>query len=443
MDSYKKHNLITLAVAVLCVVSFSTFITTVQLKKIEGRRTKGSVIVNSVTNNIILTLNRYLTVTEFWNALIQKDAASVEGFDDISKVIYRNNQALNSIAIAPDGIVSDIYPDLRNSFVGLNLFTSAISKYSAELAKNSHKATITGPITLDDKSSGLLITQPVFTEGSDGPVFWGFSSATIKDKEFFSFVNFDQIVNAGYDYKLWDYEDNPKRKILITQSSAYELKSPTEYHFTVANKKWVLCFAPVTGWINYTHLVLQILSAIIVTILIVQLTHLTFRLRECNYYSSDRVYKDTLTQLFNARKFNIELEKLQRRAIPYGVICIDISTIKHVSDSFNHDQGNELIKVSAKKILSCIKESDRAYRIGGNQFAVVIHGNTDNENYNPICRRITDSLERETTIGSVKIKPIASVGLASFPKDGINFEDIVGEAEKAMYLNKYRKDKEI
>ena len=81
-------------------------------------------------------------------------------------------------------------------------------------------------------------------------------------------------------------------------------------------------------------------------------------------------------------------------------------------------------------------QKDKAFRIGGDEFVVVIHGTHDKKFYEGVIARMRQNVAREVVLNDVTLQVSISAGYARCPEDGTKFEDVVKKADDAVYYNK-------
>jgi diguanylate cyclase (GGDEF)-like protein len=148
-------------------------------------------------------------------------------------------------------------------------------------------------------------------------------------------------------------------------------------------------------------------------------------------------YRDALTNLNNPRSYKEHMEELSKKKLPYGLIFMDLNDFKQVNDTYGHEAGDELLSITAKRLQNSIREKDRAFRIGGDEFVVVIHGTHDKQFYEGVIERMRQNVARDIVVGNgITLKVSISAGFARCPEDGTEFEEVVKIADDAMYKNK-------
>ena len=149
---------------------------------------------------------------------------------------------------------------------------------------------------------------------------------------------------------------------------------------------------------------------------------------------------DEMTGLENLRSFNntmtSEIKKASRYKHVFSVLMIDADGLKVVNDSFGHDAGNHLIKTVAKSIESCLRESDKLARYGGDEFITLLP-ETDCEAALEAAERIRKTVENTSfDLEGNQIKTTVSIGVASYPTHASDLDELLKNADRALYQSK-------
>jgi diguanylate cyclase (GGDEF)-like protein len=149
---------------------------------------------------------------------------------------------------------------------------------------------------------------------------------------------------------------------------------------------------------------------------------------------------DPLTGLLNMRAFNQAIarqERLSRRtAAPFSVLMIDIDNLKTINDRHGHDIGNKAIRLVAESITSGVRASDIVARYGGDEFIVMLpkaHEAAARAAGERIMRRVTNAV---IDAHGQPVGISVSMGLASYPVMADEAEDLLRNADKALYASK-------
>ncbi len=158
----------------------------------------------------------------------------------------------------------------------------------------------------------------------------------------------------------------------------------------------------------------------------------------------ERLYRqahyDPLTALPNRILFRDRLAQelanstagLSRGALLY----IDLDHFKRVNDSVGHAAGDQLLTIIAHRLRSCTKEGDTVARLGGDEFTVILRSVADPDAARSVADRIIQLLQLPVNIGGRDHFVCASVGITLFPDDGATIDDLMRNADTAMYRAK-------
>lgn len=148
---------------------------------------------------------------------------------------------------------------------------------------------------------------------------------------------------------------------------------------------------------------------------------------------------DSLTGLFNRRYFDERLEQEFSRASRYrrlfSVIIIDIDGFKQANDLYGHGYGDQMLQLATTIFHETFRDEDTLYRYGGDEFAMILP-ETTKEGTVDVAERLRDRFARGCSDMAKRVKLSLSIGVASHPEDGANAQDLVGVADRRMYLAK-------
>ena len=152
-------------------------------------------------------------------------------------------------------------------------------------------------------------------------------------------------------------------------------------------------------------------------------------------------FHDTLTGLPNRAHLNVRLEeemkKTRSAASAVGaVMFIDLDDLKTVNDSFGHSCGDEIIKAAAAQIAGVVGPDSFVARVGGDEFIVILPGEENHNRIAQIADMVMSASHREYDISGRNIHMSASIGVTVYPTDGNNVEEILKNADSAMYAAK-------
>ncbi len=145
---------------------------------------------------------------------------------------------------------------------------------------------------------------------------------------------------------------------------------------------------------------------------------------------------DPLTDLPNRVLFREQVEReLQRtnRDEQFALLYIDIDEFKGINDSLGHHVGDELLKVVATRLRSCIRETDLVARLGGDEFAVIQTNAGNVADVVEFVTRIHEAIRQPYQCLGHQLSTDASIGIALAPRDGTDLDQLIKNADLAMY----------
>lgn len=148
-------------------------------------------------------------------------------------------------------------------------------------------------------------------------------------------------------------------------------------------------------------------------------------------------YFDTLTGLANRRNFFNRLTQAialaHREERQVGLLFFDLDNFKDINDTLGHDFGDRLLQHVANRLTEIMRESDTLARLGGDEFVIVLTSIINLESAAIVARRILAILSRPFQIEGKQVFSSTSIGIALFPDDGHDPEDLFKCADTAMY----------
>jgi diguanylate cyclase (GGDEF)-like protein len=145
---------------------------------------------------------------------------------------------------------------------------------------------------------------------------------------------------------------------------------------------------------------------------------------------------DTLTELHNRFHFREELQKALRAEREFSIFWIDLDNFKAINDTLGHLVGDALLKSVAKRLRKAIRQSDVLARIGGDEFAVIRIGAATADQSEPIARRLLRAITIDHMVLGNRISVTASMGIALAPVHGNAADEILKNADLALYSAK-------
>jgi len=148
-------------------------------------------------------------------------------------------------------------------------------------------------------------------------------------------------------------------------------------------------------------------------------------------------HNDTLTGLPNRALFYDRLDQTlalaQRHESKFAVFFLDLDHFKEINDTLGHDMGDLLLRQTATRLINCVRKSDTVARMGGDEFTVIINDATEQGSIEIVAKNILKSLLDPFELNGSTCSVGCSIGIALYPKDGLDSETLLKHADSAMY----------
>lgn len=152
-------------------------------------------------------------------------------------------------------------------------------------------------------------------------------------------------------------------------------------------------------------------------------------------------FVDSLTDLYNGRYLDTVLDKgiadAERFGAPFSLLFLDLDYFKEVNDAYGHLTGGKVLIEISRILKGKVREGDVVIRYGGDEFTVVLP-RTDSPEARDVAERIRRAIKEHVFLGREggSIRLTASIGVATYPTDAKTREDLLDQADRAMYRGK-------
>ncbi len=198
-------------------------------------------------------------------------------FSELAEKIPNEDGVIKAFELAPEGIVTDIYPKQGNEGAfGLDVLREHEQKKDAILARDSGKYTLGGPYQLKQGGTGALLFNPVYQDNnSEQDEFWGFVILVIDWDRFIEEINLDYLSDADFCYRIWTYDRGSSDKIILAESQDNMSDNILTVECTVPNNTWYFDIIHSRGWIPRFYQIMCIVISYIFSLLIATVFYLT------------------------------------------------------------------------------------------------------------------------------------------------------------------------
>ncbi len=149
---------------------------------------------------------------------------------------------------------------------------------------------------------------------------------------------------------------------------------------------------------------------------------------------------DPLTRLLNRAAFADELrrtiERAQRTSGSFALLLLDLDHFKEINDSVGHQAGDLLLRQASRRLRGQVRRSDVLARLGGDEFAVISDHAAPASDSIALAERLTEAVSRPFHVGGVEAHIGTSIGIATFPEDARDGDQLLARADMALYAAK-------
>ena len=244
----------------------------------KNEKTTGKYMAQITEKRVRARLNQYIMLSDLLRNYISAGENLDENtFSELAEKIPNEDGVIKAFELAPDGIVTDIYPKQGNEGAfGLDMLKEHERKKDAILARDSGKYTLGGPYQLKQGGKGALLFNPVYKDNnSEHGEFWGFVILVIDWDRFIGEINLDYLSDADFCYRIWSYDRGSSDKIILAESQDDMPDNILTVECTVPNNTWYFDIIPSRGWIPRLYQIMCIVISYIFSLLIATVFYLT------------------------------------------------------------------------------------------------------------------------------------------------------------------------
>jgi diguanylate cyclase (GGDEF)-like protein len=149
---------------------------------------------------------------------------------------------------------------------------------------------------------------------------------------------------------------------------------------------------------------------------------------------------DALTNLPNRVLFRDRLiqaiAQAQRTGRLVAVMFLDMDNFKSINDTLGHSLGDQFLQIVGQRLVECVRASDTVARLGGDEFTIILNSIASTQDVASVAQKILDELSAPISLGERHLITSASIGITFYPSDATNIDDLIKQADIAMYRAK-------
>ena len=436
MQKLKKRFIVPVVVFILGMCALIGTIYVVGEDQEQQNRTKAQLNAMTYAERIYGELMEGIGVTDTLKQVVISGDGNINKFYDIAANMM--DDSIQSIQIAPNGVVTEIYPKEGNESGKIDLINDSDRGEISRYARDNDTVIMQGTFKLKQGGYGIAVRNPVYLENENGQKsFWGFTIVILKVPEIFS-ESVEALSNFGFKYSLqkcaspWD--DTYER----VYGSKKELNDPVIYDFDVYRDKWRLEILPKSGFYNNSNLIYMFIGGVIIVLLLTGLTVALISINENRKLFKKLAVTDTLTGIYNRLGFNRQVEQYMRQNPQKHcvVAMLDIDDFKLINDVYGHAAGDGVLQKLAESMKQYFSKDVILGRNGGDEFSIFMPDCTVVE-VKPFLKKFTEETRKFYCKGEAHTFTI-SLGFAEYPVLADECSKLMRCADMALYAVKMR-----
>lgn len=402
----------------------------------QQKRTKAKLNAMTYAERIKGELMEGIGVTNTLKQVVISCDGNINRFYDVAANMM--DDSIQSIQIAPNGVVTEIYPEDRNESGKIDLINDSDRGEISRYARDNDTVIMQGPFELKQGGYGIAVRNPVYLENENGQKsFWGFTIVILKVPEIFS-DSVEALSNFGYEYSLQKSASPWDATYVWVYGSKEELNDSVIYDFDVYGDKWRLEILPKSGFYNNNYLIYIVIGGVIIVLLLTGLTAALISINENRKLFKKLAVTDTLTGIYNRHGFDEQVEQYMRQNPQKHcvVAMLDIDDFKLVNDMYGHAAGDGALKKLAESMKQYFSKDVILGRNGGDEFSIFMPDCTVME-VKPSLKKFTEETRKFYGKGEEHTFTI-SLGFAESPVFADNRSQLMRCADMALYEVKMR-----
>ncbi|QZO13584.1 diguanylate cyclase domain-containing protein [Pseudoalteromonas piscicida] len=361
---------------------------------------------------------------------------AVANWSQIVQKTIGKSKLIRHIALAPNNVISDVFPlEGNQAAIGFD-FSSNVEQFrTVELARKSQRVFIAGPLQLVQQGEALIARFPVFSDYPKNKNYWGAISVVMDYQQLVTYSGLTKLQNVEVALRGVDGL-GPLGEVFFGDREVFE--SPdltTVIHLPTGEWQLALNYQIDNAMFGKTKWQTQGMAVLTAFILYLSLLILYRAYRLAHLASM----QDDLTKLPN-RRFVIKqlTELLDRSEQPSFVLLnLDLNNFKQVNDKFGHEVGDKLLLHVSSILMNSVRVYDFIARLGGDEFVIILHRVSEDALVNSIIKNIKEQVEKQPLqVDRHTIQTTVSVGYAFPSANQDSVSELMARADHNMYYDK-------
>jgi len=428
---HKKAVLIAIITGTLFSVIFYTFAWYEMVRQSHVREIQATELFAIYDNelNSLVYSNIYLMKGFIAYMHTKDDLEDANIYTFMDNLLNSQMHIINNVGILKDTTIVWNYPyESNKGTIGIDLAKNDAQETYVNLVKSTLRPIFQGPVNLVQGGTGYILRYPILDVDKR---YWGQASIILKE---------DVFINA-----IKTFEEQLGVKSIITSNGSLihgaEIQGANDIYWFELNENLFIWRVGIKlndgyGSNNFIRIALFIVTLIVLLIFSAS----TFFVVRANEVIKHESIHDHLTGLRNRNSLDETMQQVfsaaDRNSHKVGILLIDLNKFKEINDTHGHAVGDEVLRVTAQRLKLAARLSEMIFRVGGDEFLVVVPVIENEDNLQKVIERLRSHLTFKLDLSGYNITVTASIGSAMYNKDGCDFDTLFQIADKRMYAEK-------
>lgn len=428
--------------ASLCVLLFVILaaggLVVVQLDRVQRQVTDDRLVLTQA-GTVRAAVEEELYRTVNLGAALRAYVVAHPGLEDEDHIrvmladLYEQGEHVHTFGLAPDEVITHVHPVEGNEAVLGVAYRDLPDQYpSVERARRTRTSVLTGPVELVQGGTGLANRTPVFLP--DG-TYWGVVSLTLDVDSILEEVH-RRTDDVPIAWALRTAGTDGVGSVMIDGDPSLFRPGAVTSTFAVPDGTWEVAAVPQGGAGTDWRALGLAVAVLVVSAL---LAGLFYRVVADRWTVLELSLHDPLTGLPNRRlldeRYELVVAQARRAGRPFSLVYLDLDQFKPVNDEYGHRAGDEVLARIAGRLAERVRTADTMARVGGDEFVALLP-ETDALGARALAQDLEATAAEPVEWSGHRVSVGASTGVATFPADGDDFDELVRIADDRMYVAK-------
>ena len=427
----KKKTIVPLIVFLLGICLVGLIVYKIDSHETEQQHIKAQLNATTYGERIKNEITNGIAITDTLKQVLISENGKISQFDTIAENIM--SDVIESIQLAPDGNVTDIYPSEGTEASKIDLLQDKDRSKISCYARDNHVIITQGPFDLKQDGCGIAVRNPVYLKDENNQeYFWGFTIVILRVPDIFSDAS-SALSDFGYEYRLSKTDAPWSDTYKVVYQSDDQLTPTVSYGFTIGEENWTLEVAPESGWRDLRLLVIVGGMFTTVVLLFSGLTRVWLVSKENKNKFQILAHTDSLTDIYNRYGFDELAERMitKNPKTHFVAALLDIDDFKFINDIYGHVYVDRALKSLTDSMKAFFPKNTLLGRNGGDEFCILLPDHTYKE-AGELLLQFT-KLPKTFSCKGKEYPFFISLGYAEYPTFASSRSQLMRCADAALY----------